>query len=174
MLKRLRVQAPTGRYIPAQSGEAKRAPQMFGSRSASRVKAAGERFLLDVSPQRWVTTSERNGAQKFKRPRVQAPRGRYIPAWGASPRKQTTTELRAESPVYLGCTSEIYRAFNLRCMIVLPLPSKDRPFRAWQWFGAVTQGFALCIKRPTWTGIIVESTIFWLANCGRTFALDTQ
>ena len=59
MSKRSRVQAPKGRYIPAQGGDAERATQMFGSRSALRGEAAGERFLLAVSPQPWVTGREK-------------------------------------------------------------------------------------------------------------------
>ena len=38
-LKRPRVQAPKGRYIPAQRGDVERVSQIFASRSASRVEA---------------------------------------------------------------------------------------------------------------------------------------
>jgi hypothetical protein len=49
-------------------GDAQRATQIFTSRSASRVEAAGERFLLAVSPQPWVTAPMK----------VRALKGRYI------------------------------------------------------------------------------------------------
>ena len=44
-LKRPRVQAPKRQYIPAQSGNAERAPQICGSRSASRVEETRRAFF---------------------------------------------------------------------------------------------------------------------------------
>ena len=40
------------------------APRTFASRSASRVEAAGERFLLAVSPEPWVTSPRKGRALK--------------------------------------------------------------------------------------------------------------
>ena len=61
--------SPKGAIYTSPGVMTQSAPQTFASRSASRVEAAGERFLLTVSPPPWVT--DRKKGEPFYETAVQ-------------------------------------------------------------------------------------------------------